>query len=561
MSRENNSTDVILHNGKVLTVDPTDSTHQSIAILGERIQAVGSDGDVLNLAGPDTQIFDLQGLTIIPGIIDIHAHMDREGLKGIFPSLQGACSIDEILAIIKQEVSTKRPGEWVVMMPIGDPPNYVDMPESLKEGHWPTRWQLDQVSPDNPVYIKGIWTPWNVPPSVSIANSMALGLAGIDRDVQSPDPTVIIERNADGEPNGVFIDNNRYPTVEFTLMKVVPRFTHAQRVSALKESMRAYNSVGTTGIYEGHGVAPESLKVYREVWDANEMTVRADLVISPYWDSVSEAEIDIVRWAHSASGQGFGDSMLRTTGIYIQYRGEEFLSRARSAELPYTGWAGFAESYNPPDRFRELAHVAARNGLRVNTLVRGVLDEVLDIFEEVHKEIPIDGKRWVINHVLHTSPEQLEHIQRLGLVVETIPLTELWLRGASFMDDSALADGSVAHRSYIEHGVHFGLGTDNKPYNPFITLWSAIARRERKTGRVIGPTQCLTRMEALRAMTMGGAYFSFEENRRGSLEPGKLADLAVLSKDLLTIDDEEIPELRSLLTMVGGKIVYQIEGQ
>ena len=181
--------------------------------------------------------------------------MDREGLKGIFPSLQGACSIDEILAIIKQEVSTKRPGEWVVMMPIGDPPNYVDMPESLKEGHWPTRWQLDQVSPDNPVYIKGIWTPWNVPPSVSIANSMALGLAGIDRDVQSPDPTVIIERNADGEPNGVFIDNNRYPTVEFTLMKVVPRFTHAQRVSALKESMRAYNSVGTTGIYEGHGVA------------------------------------------------------------------------------------------------------------------------------------------------------------------------------------------------------------------------------------------------------------------------------------------------------------------
>ena len=169
MDRERNSADVILHNGKVLTVDSQDSVHQAVATSGELIQAVGSDGDVLNLAGPNTKIIDLRGRTVIPGVIDIHAHMDREGLKSIFPSLQGASSIDEILAVVAREVSTKRPGEWVVTMPIGDPPNYADMPEGLKDGRWPNRWELDKVSPDNPVYIRGIWTPWNVPPSVSIA--------------------------------------------------------------------------------------------------------------------------------------------------------------------------------------------------------------------------------------------------------------------------------------------------------------------------------------------------------------------------------------------------------
>ena len=155
-------------------------------------------------------------------------------------------------------------------MPVGDPPNYTDMPQSLTEGRCPTRWELDAVSPGNPVYIRGIWTPWNVPPSVSIANSIALRLAGIDRHTQSPDSTVTIDRNSDGEPTGIFIDQNTYPTVEFNLMRVVPRFNHAQRVEALKRSMALYNSVGTTGTYEGHGVAPEIVRAYKEVWDSGE---------------------------------------------------------------------------------------------------------------------------------------------------------------------------------------------------------------------------------------------------------------------------------------------------
>jgi|TARA_B110000014_G_scaffold255952_1_gene238433 hypothetical protein len=554
--RDTGKADIILHAGKVITVGNDNRIEQAVAVRGELLQAVGSDQDVLALAGPDTQVIDLRGRTVIPGIIDIHAHMDREGLKRIYPSLEGATSMPEILSLIKQQVDQKRPGEWVTTMPVGDPPNYADMPANLQEGRFPNRWDLDKVSPNNPVYIRGTWTPWNVPPSVAIANSMALQLAGIDRNTQSPDSSVTIEHDDLGEPTGILRDSERFPSLEFTLMKVVPRFTQEQRVAALKESMQLYNSVGTTGTYEGHGVAPEVMRAYKEVWDANEMTVRAHLVLSPEWKTVAGAAKEMERWGHAASGQGFGDEMLRVSGYYLSHRGNKYTARARSAELPFTGWAGFAESYNSPAKFHQLALLAAKHNLRVNTIVARGLGEVLDIFQKVNREIPIGDKRWTIGHVVETSAEQLKVIRELGLIIETIPLTHLWLRGGQFVKDSGRAGKAVAHKDYLDQGVRFGMGTDNKPYSPFPTIWAAVARQERTTNEVIGPTQCLTRMEALRAITMGGAYFSFEENRRGSLEMGKLADIVVLSGDYLDIPEDKIPDLNSVLTMVGGRVVH-----
>ena len=551
--------DIILHGGKILTVDGDDSIQQAVAVRGNRLLAVGSDAEILPLAGPATRSLDLRGHTAIPGIVDIHAHLDREGLKSIYPSLEGLRSIIEIRGRIKELLVDKEPGEWVVTMPIGNPPNYADMPQSLAEGRFPNRHDLDQVAPDNPVYIKGIWTPWNVPPSVSVANTAALRLAGIDRNTESPDSSVTIEKDSDGEPTGVFIDTGRYPSVEFSLMRVVPRFTMDQRLDALKESMRLYNSVGTTGTYEGHGVAPEVLQVYKAAWDAGDMNVRANLTVSPHWQSVEQAAREMESWGHSFSGTGFGDQYLRVSGYFIQYGGNQYTADARSSLLPYTGWAGFIQSYHSRDFFAETVKLAAENNIRVNTLVREPLEEVLDVFEAVDRIIPLKGRRWTLAHVLQTTERQLHRIRDMGLLVETIPLTELWLRGTPYLDNPDLADTAAAHRRYLERGVDFSFGTDNKPYNPFATLWAAVARRERVTDQVLGPAQRLTRLEALRAFTIGGARFSFDEGRRGSLEPGKLADLAVLSGDLLGMPEEEIPRLESRLTMLGGRIVHQSE--
>ncbi len=549
----------ILHNGKILTVDRHDSIRQAIAIRGSRILAVGADTDILPLAGQGTAILDLRGHTVIPGIVDIHAHLDREGLKSIYPSLEGLRTVPQIQERVRALLADRQPGQWVVTMPIGDPPNYADMPQSLAEGRFPNRHDLDQAAPHSPVYIKGIWTPWNVPPSVSIANTAALRLAGIDRHTESPDSSVTIEKDLDGEPTGVFVDTGRYPSVEFTLMRAVPRFSMEQRVAALRESMRLYNSVGTTGTYEGHGVAPEVMQAYRAAWDAGDMTVRANLTVSPHWQSVDQAAREMESWGHSFSGRGFGDELLRISGYFIQYGGNPYTARARSSLLPYTGWAGFIQSYHSPDFFEETVRLAAENNIRVNTLVREPLEEVLDVFEAVDRDIPLNGRRWTLAHVLQTTDRQLECIRKLGLLVETIPLTELWLRGSPYLDNPELADTAVAHRRYLEQGVDFSFGTDNKPYNPFATLWAAVARSERVTGQVLGPGQCLSRLEALRAFTVGGARFSFDEDSRGSLEPGKLADLAVLSDDLLEMPEAEIPNLHSRLTMLGGRVVHQSE--
>lgn len=552
-----NRADFIFHKGRVITVNASDSIQQAIAVTGNTISAVGSDNDVLALAGPETRFIDLQGRTLIPGIIDTHAHMDREGLKGLCPSLSGVGSISGILEVIKREVKGKKPGEWVVTMPIGDPPNFSEIPGKLAEGRYPTRWELDQVSPNNPVYIRGIWTPWNVPPSVSVANSRALDLAGIDRNTPHPDPSVTIEHDSRGEPTGIIVDSNRFPTVEFNLLRVVPRFTHFQRVQALKESMHLYNMVGTTGVYEGHGIAPEVLNVYKDVWDTRDMTVRSHLVLSPTWKSLKNAEDDMARWGYSASGTGFGDDMLRISGYFIQSNAVPYVARTRSAELPFTGWAGFAENYHSPSQFRQLVRLAARHNLRVNALVSLNIDKALDLFEEVNSETPIDQKRWVWVHARQLNRQQLGRLKNLGFVLETIPLTELWLRGNRYLDNIPLAEIAACHRTYLEDEIRFALGTDNKPYNPFATLWAAVARKERHTGTVLGPGQRLNRLEALRAFTIFGAYFSFDENRRGSLEPGKLADMAVLSADLLDMPEDEIPEVHSLLTMVDGKIVHE----
>jgi predicted amidohydrolase YtcJ len=550
--------DILLINGQILTMDAQMSVQQAIAIRGNRIQAVG-DNEVLQAAAQaDTRIIDLQGRTVIPGIIDVHAHLDREGLKNLQPGLDGVRSIPNILDIIKREVSTTAPGEWVVTMPIGDRPNYADMPELLAEKRFPTRWDLDTVSPDHPVYIRGIWTPWNVPPSVSIANSRALQRAGIDRHTASPHESVVIERDTSGEPTGVFVDHNRYPVVEFTLMRAIPRFTHTDRATALRESMRLYNSVGTTSIYEGHGVAPEVLQVYKAAWDAEELTVRSHLVLSPAWRSLDEAERDMATWAHSASGFGFGDDMLRICGVFVQLRGSPHLARLRSAELPFTNWAGFAESYNSAPQYQRFIRIAAQYNLRVHSLAatEDEVEDVLQAFEAVQAELPIADRRWVLEHVRDVHPAQLPRMRQLGVVCETIPLTHLWLRGASYVDDSERARLTVPHQSFRDHDIPFGFGTDNKPYNPFHTLWAAVARRERRSGAVIGPEQCLSRVQALHAFTMGGTVFCGVEAQRGSLEAGKLADLAVLSDDPLQVPEEELPDLHAHLTFVGGRVVY-----
>jgi predicted amidohydrolase YtcJ len=553
--------DILLFNGTLITVDKTFSIQQALSIRGSRIQAVGTNDAIKAFAGPNTRVIDLDGRAVIPGIVDAHAHMDREGLKKIQPALQNVSSIQDILAAVKQELKKKKPGEWLVCMPIGNPPYYDEIPERLAENRYPTRWEIDKVSPKNPVYIRGIFGPWNTRPSISVANSLAFQLAGINSQTQSPHPSVVIERNDRNEPTGVILDHNMMPVTEFSLMKVVPRFTHDDRVMALKDSMKLYNSVGTTSIYEGHGLTPEVIRVYKELWDKNRLTLRCHLVLSPKWHSLKQAKKEIAQCGFYLSNYGFGDSLLRLCGYFIQLRGQRHVARLRSAELPYTGWAGFALSANTFPRFLSLLKMAAAEKIRINTIAseEKELDDVINAFETVKKEFSISDKRWVIEHIRDARPDQLKRLKDLGVVCQTIPATHIWQRGASYLNRDQKARRIVPHRDFIKNSIPFAMGTDNKPYSPFFTYWSAVVRKERQGDTVIGPEQCLTRDQALYALTMGGAYLLGKETSLGSLETGKLADMAVLSNNPLTASDNQLKNVQAHITILGGRIVYNDE--
>ena len=556
------SADLILYNGKILTVDSNFSITQAVASVNGRIIAVGDDEDVLKLSGPATIKIDLEGKSVIPGLFDAHAHMDREGLKSIYLSLAGAKSISDIRRIIQTATASVEPGEWITTMPVGDPPFYHGVPAILQENRFPTRWDLDEVSPNNPVYIRGIWGYWDKPPIYSVANSYALRLAGIDENTAPPyDGITIFKDSKTGKVTGVFAENNYVPTVEFNLMGVAPRFTHDLRVTGLKDSVRAYNSLGTTGVYEGHGIASEVIRAYKSLWAEGQLSIRSHLVISPTpGKSISELEEMFRDWAVYADGSGFGDGILRIGGIFVQAGGKPNIANFIKREVPYTGWGSYYYNAFTSDEMRQIIFIAAKYGLRVNTIAdtKGALDFVLNVYEEVNRAFPIHSRRWVIEHLGEVSFDSIQRMKTLGVIPTAIPGHSIWKDGSrrarEIKDRGELF---APYKTILDNGLPLAVGTDNSPPNPFICLGSLAARRDNRTKEVLEPHERLDRRQALRTMTINGAYLTFEEHVRGSIEQGKYADMVVLAQDYMTVPEDEIKDITVLMTIVGGQIVYQ----
>lgn len=552
--------DLIVRNAKVATLDATDRIAQAVAISGDRFMAAGSEAEIAALAGPSTRQIDAKGRLVVPGLIDGHAHMDREGLKERLPSLAGCRSIADILKIIAALAAATPKGEWIVTMPVGEPPSFLGVPQNLKEGRLPNRHELDSVAPDHPVYIRAIWGHWrNTLPLLSAANTRALELAGITRDTLPPAPSIQIDKDpSTGDPTGVFTEFTFKPVVEKTLMKVIPQFTLEDRIAGLARSMEVYNSFGTTSVFEGHGIASEVLAAYQSLRDRGPLPVRSVLMFSPSWPSTDVATIRdmLADWGRWLTGRGMGDAYLRMCGLYTESDYSEE-NRLRARCRPYTGWAGFNfDAGLPEDVMVEMMVEGARLGIRVGSFS----PRILDLFEKVDKKASIGGQRWLIEHAGIFTPDEIKRVRDLGLVVQAY--STKWIEQTGEMSRAQLGEEGAVNvlpmRNLIDAGVHVSLATDNVPPTLLLPIAHVVTRKT-GAGRPLAPSQAISRMEALAAASREGAYLSFEEDVKGTIEPGKYADLAILSEDMLTCPEDNIADIRSVTTITGGKVVYEAD--
>ncbi len=547
--------DLVLHNGRVLTLDDARPVARAVAVRAGRIAAVGDDAEALAGAGRRTRRLDLDGATVVPGLFDAHPHIDREGLKarGGLP-LEGLGSVAEICETIRAAASRSPPGAWIVAMPMEGAsqhgmPRYVNAPGDLAEGRFPDRRDLDRAAPDNPVLIRSPWGWWGAPPFPCVANSAALARAGIDRDTPAPHGCEIVRDRA-GEPTGVMLETNRAPILEYTLLRCAPRFTVEDRVAAACAAPHLYNRFGTTSGYEGHGLTPALIDAWRRADAAGALTVRLTTTLSVPSAAKTGAGLTayLERWADRIKTPGAAEGRLAVEGICLDF-GDPALARIIAGGYPYEQWAGHFYQSLDHDRFVEIATFAARRDIRVACICQDV-EGVLRGFEAVDRVVPLRGRRWVMMHLTRATDAQLARIAALGAVVTMTP--NFMYHATTRLGLAALGAAGTPIRRVLDAGIPLALSSDNIPVSMFWAMWSALTRYAGDLDRRLGASG-LDRSEALRLIAGSGHYLTWDEERRGAIRPGMDADLAVLDRDPLLCPEDEIREIAARRTFLGGR--------
>ncbi len=548
--------DLVLFGGKIITVDEKFSIAQAIAIRDGRILDVGSNHEMAKYAGPETRRVDLRGRTVTPGFIDGHPHMFR--IEDI--SLAHVRSVKDILDVVSREGAKRKPGEWIVLEPPGEPPFHFDMPEGLAEKRYPTRDELDRAAPQNPVYLKS--SAFHERPT-ALFNTRALEALGITRE-SGPIEGVEIVREPDGTPAGQIVGNLTYfsrSPLRDKLWSIAPKHSFEVQVEELKRDMRRYNSGGVTAIYEGHGVPERTIALYNELWNRGQITVRSYLVKEINAFKPVEAIAADLESMAAFRGAGFGDDFLKIGGICISF-GDNVGFGAGFMREPYVGphgekWSGL--QLVPTEKIYRIARAAAERNIRVNVQASGgrAIDIVLGVFDQINREVPIAKRRFVIQHCQFPSEQNMKDILRLG-VIPTTCTNFLWGQGSAYIKfyGKELANRAIPLKTWLRHGVPIVQSTDYGPSSAMFTIWQSIARKNGWTGETLGPEESLSREEAIRIYTINGARLCFWEEKIGSLERGKLADLVVLDRDILTCPLDDIRTTRVIATLVGGKEVY-----
>lgn len=544
--------DVIFINGSIITVSDTQPQAEAVAIRGDRILAVGTSAEIRELAGSRTKTVDLQGRTMVPGLIEGHTHPISSALAEKDGEIPVIHSFDDIRNHVQAVAKSLSPDDLIFVPKVYS--------TRLSEGRYPDRYEMDAFSEGHPVMLDNGYA--------CALNSKALALAGITRGTKDPDNGKVI-RDAKGEPTGLVLGARQLVS---SLLKT-RKFTEEDNLWALREMQKAYHRVGFTSMIDG---AQDSagLRTYQTLRRNGELTIRTTVTMRVN----SEAPLDEVKQEIMNLGaiSGFGDDMLRIGHLKFALDGGILIGTAYLRE-PYgdhTEVYGFDDpGYQgvlrvPREKLNELVSFASRLGWRVtaHSTGGGSTDALLDAFEEADKEISIRDRRFSIIHANFPDPAAIERAARLGVVLDMQPA---WYS----LDGPALSKvlgpermkTFQPYRSIVEAGVVVAGGSDHmikfdpkdaiNPFHPFYGMWMVVTRKT-WDGTVFNAEERINRDQALRMWTINNAFNTFEDHLKGSIEVGKLADLAIISKDYFTCPEDEIKDIETLVTIVGGKIVH-----
>ncbi len=554
--------EMIFHNGRIVTMDADFSTVSALAVRDGRVLAIGTDAEIMALAGNDTRQIDLAGKMMLPGLIDSHMHPNQAAISEADHAIPDMASIADVLAYVEARAKVVPEGEWIWVRTVH--------PGRLKERRYPTRAELDAAAPKHPVG----YAPWIYFPKASF-NSAALAAMEIDQDVAQSAPAHI-ERDADtGVPTGVIRRHTR-----FVDDRGAPDVTDIDDKQTLfQDMMRVYNAVGLTTVSDRKATA-EWMDIYQRVNAKGAMTVRLSMMgeLNTAKDRPIDAITDDIK--------ALADEARRLDGPYLSLIGVKtfidggITSGTAYLEQPWGKSDLFAiddPNYQgnlnlSGERLDAMIEASVRAGLQFtgHTVGDKAVATLVDAYERVNAKLPVAPTRPSLTHANFINPPVMEKMARLGVVADIQPAW-LYLDSAMMVQQLGLERMRYfqALQTLSEAGVIFGGGSDHwhrldpqtavNPFDPFLGMWIAITRQVRYRDAPMFPQEALTREQALRMYTTNNAYLLFREDEIGSLEPGKLADMIVIDRDILNGPVDELRQTKVLQTYLNGELVYQAD--
>jgi predicted amidohydrolase YtcJ len=536
------SADLVFKNGNVYTANDRSPNAQAIAVKADRIVYVGTNAGVEKYVGTSTRVVDLQGKTVLPGFADAHQHLSGVGFREMTLNLEGTTSLDDLLVKLKARVDQAKPGEWVTG-------------RGWIETHWappvfPTRWDLDKVSPNNPVILG------RADGHGAVANSAAFKIAGIDKNTANPFGGEISKDKQSGEPNGMLLD-----AAQGLVRRRVPPTTREDAERAVVLGVKRDIELGWTQVQDAGG-GYDDVEIFKKLYASGAIKLRIYKAV--YGPGASAKRL-------ISEGPIIGDFQNRLTVRTIKVVSDGALGSRGAALLgPYsdaTDTSGFLTV--KAEELRPMLIDALRKGIQVETHAIGDKANrfIIDEYETALNAVPraerkIADPRWRVEHAQIVNPIDIPRFAKLGIIPSMQPSHAI---GDLFFAPNRLGmerlKGAYAWQSFIKSGVVVPGGSDApvERGEPMIEFYAAVARKDPKGFSAEGwhPEEAVTRAQALKMFTMWPAYAAFEEKLRGSIETGKLADLTILSADIMTIPELEILKTQCVMTVINGEVVYE----